>query len=162
MLTEACWESDRVKGIRQGKGNQLKLSCPRGAGQALGEACHLPSGLVSISLSAALLEDEQGWENLECFLFSALDEILTNYPRRYWFEVIIRSRETEIQVLARPHYPQSQGSRQQGEIYVQQRSHMITWLERKAAPWSMGKRGLSWSSSLRKDRRNRLSPVFRD
>ena len=47
-------------GIRQGKGNQLKLSCPRGAGQALGEACHLPSGLVSISLSAALLEDEQG------------------------------------------------------------------------------------------------------
>ena len=92
-------------GIRQGKGDQLKQSCPKGAGQALGEACHLPSGLVSISLSAALLEDEQGWENLECFLFSALGEILPNHPGMCWFEVIIRSRETEIQVLARPHFP---------------------------------------------------------
>ena len=68
-------------GIRQGKGDQLKLSCPKGAGQALGEACHLSSGLISISLSAALLEDEQAWENLECFLFSVLGEIFAQLPR---------------------------------------------------------------------------------
>ena len=31
---------------------------------------------------------------------------MPNYPGMCWFEVIIRSRETEIQVLARPHFPE--------------------------------------------------------